>query len=125
MELEKRIIDEFSLEEVGFLEESYIKENTDLLWVKGNFDPMKYVPNYILWCLRNRDRDGNLVAHHIIRTLSEYGRAKNPNNDYLNFKYKCSLSQKELVIEFLKWSRSGLVLAEEEIINRAIKQWQK
>jgi|GEM_PF-1278204 len=124
MDIKKEIIQEFSLSEDNILSDEFIRENEDLMWFKEEIDHLVYVPSYMLWCLKNGEVDGNLICEYTIRSIAEYGRAKDPENIDLNFKFRCTPKQRELVCQFLTWCNATLELCDNEQINRSIKHWQ-
>ncbi|MBM4206717.1 MAG: hypothetical protein FJ190_01455 [Gammaproteobacteria bacterium] len=104
------------------MSDSYIRKNKNILWVNDKIDLMAHVPNYMLWCLKNRD-EGNLICDYTISALAEFGRNKNPKDENLNFKFLCNKKQKEVVSRFLNWCYSN-VLCHEEKLSRTIKRWE-
>ena len=124
MDITSKILNEFHLSEGDLILDEFICENDDLMWIKSKINYMVYVPSYMLWCLKNRERDGNLICDNTISALAEYGRAKDSNNEYLNFKFLCSNQQKELVSLFLSWCSNNLEFCNKEQIERSIKHWQ-
>jgi hypothetical protein len=122
LDLENDIKNEFFLADSNILSDEFIRNNPDILWIKDKIDYMIYVPNYMLWCLKNKDLDGNLVCDYTINVLAEFGRSKNPGYEHLNFKFLCNNKQREMVYRFLNWCLSN-ILCREETVNRAIKRW--
>ena len=94
------------------------------LWIKDKIDLMVYVPNHMLWCLKNKDLDGNLVSSYTISALAEFGRSKNPEYEHLNFKFLCNDKQQEVVYRFLNWCLLNLLLCNKEQLLRTIKRWE-
>jgi hypothetical protein len=124
MDITSQILNEFHLSEDDIILDEFICENDDLMWIKSEINYMVYVPSYMLWCLKNRERDGNLICDNTINALAEYGRAKDLNNEYLSFKFQCSNQQKQLVRLFLSWCSNNLEFCNIEQIERSIKHWQ-
>ena len=81
------------------------------------------VPCYMLYCARNPE-DDSLVAHFTVNALAEYGRAKDPGNNYLNFKFLCDDVQREAVASFLAWAQGPPSFEDEDQIDRALKRWK-
>lgn len=102
-----------------------IRQTPYPLELEGSPNLLELIPAYMQWCIRNRDNYNQLVTDHTVDALAEYGRAKQADNEYLNFKFQCTLLQKQAVIAFLKWCLSDLLIQDEEQIQRTIKQWQK
>lgn len=124
MDIASQIADGFDLSEGTIISDKFIIENDDLMWLQIEIDHMVYVPSYMLWCIRNKDKDGNLVCDYTISALAEYGRVKNTNNN-AHFKFRCSTEQRELVCLFLSWCEDNLDFCNVEQIQRSIKQWRK
>jgi len=124
MDIASQIADGFDLSEETIISDKFIIENDDLMWLKIEIDHMVYVPSYMLWCIRNKDKDGNLVCDYTISALAEYGRVKSTNNN-AHFKFRCSTEQRELVCLFLSWCEYNLDFCNVEQIQRSIKQWRK
>ena len=101
----------------------FIEENQNLMEIPNEINHIKYVPSYMLWCLRKKESE--LVDMYTINALAEYGRSKAIDNNYLNFKHLCSPSQKNVVVSFLNWCLKELYTVEKEQIERAVKNWSK
>jgi len=84
---------------------------------------MRYIPSYMLWCLKNKE--SMLVDSYLINALSEYGRCKNPENEYLNFMFRCSKAQRNVISNFLIWCSAELYTVDQTQIERALKNWQQ
>ena len=123
MDLKNSIRKEFSLTMENTLSDEFIRNNTNILWIKEKINFMEFLPSYMLWCVENRDIDGSLVCDHTISVLAEFGRAKDTPNNYLNFKYRCNDRQKAVVNCFLNWCLLNLIFCNKEQIKRAIKNW--
>jgi hypothetical protein len=123
LNLEEGIKSEFLISEENKVPDEFIISNPDVLWLEKEIDYMIYIPSYILWCLKNRDSDGNLVCDRTRSALAELGRAKDLTN-HLNFKFLCNNKQKELIFHFLNWCLSNLLWCQKEQITRAIKNWR-
>jgi len=124
MNLEKELEEVFSLTSKTMISNEYIQNNPDLMWIKKRIDLMTYVPSYILWCLKNKESEGNLVCDYTLNALAEYGRAKDKENSYINFKYLCNAEQKAFVYNFLKWCAANLEFINKKQLQRALKHWE-
>ncbi len=125
MNIEQEIRTAFFRGEDPSISEEFIRSNEDLMWLKEEVDLTKYVPSYMYWVTRNGTDENGLVSDHTLAALAEYGRCKDGDIKHLNFKHLCNPSQKEVVINFLKWCQTHLLLSDNEQISRAIKQWSK
>jgi hypothetical protein len=105
------------------LSDMFINANPDLLSLEDGLDYLIYVPSYMIWVLRNRELDGNLNCDYTILALAEYGRAKDSENEFLNFKYRCSKSQKSQIVLFLIWCKENLKFCDNAQIQRSLKHW--
>lgn len=123
MDIKHTIKSVFFTDDVSPVDDAYIEENTDILWLDGKPNLLHIVPSYMLWCARYKDGDGNLVIGNTIHALAEYGRAKNPDNTYLNFKFLCSAQQKTAVLAFLQWLETENLIVDRKQIQRACKSW--
>lgn len=99
-----------------------ILENPDPMMCDFGVPLSKVIPCYLQFCLDNPAHD-SLVCLHTVNALAEYGRATKPNNDYLNFKYQCSESQKTTIAEFLRWSKGAPSFEDEDQVDRALRNW--
>jgi len=108
----------------GAITDEFIEHNPNLMEIEGDLNLMTIVPAYLKWCIKHGEENGNLVCSYTLNSLSEYGRAKDSNNSYLNFKYLCNSQQKSAVLSFLKWCLSNFELVDLKHIERAIKNWQ-
>jgi len=124
MDITSQILKEFHLSEEDVISDEFICENDDLMSIKSEINYMVYVPSYMIWCLKNKEIDGNLICDYTIYALSEYGRAKKSGSEYLNFKFLCSTQQKKLVWLFLSWCADNLDFCNTKQIERSIKHWQ-
>lgn len=124
MNLEHQIIHTFSkvLDEPKVTND-FIMHNQDIMELVEETDYFQYVPAYMLWCLINKDSE--LVDMNIVNALAEYGRSKNHENNYLNFKFRCNIEQKNTVIMFLKWCMAEISTSDKTQIERALKNWGK
>ena len=104
----------------GKIPDEFIEDNPNIMELPDNPDLMAYVPAYMIWSLRYGDK--GLVDMHTVGCLAEYGRCKDPDNDYLNFKFRCSEPQKLVVSEFLQWCLEVPGLDNKQI-ERALKNW--
>ncbi len=122
MNLRIEIIKSFSLSLESIIEDSFIEENPSIMEIEVESELMQYVPSYMLWCLKNKD--SALVDTHIVNALAEYGRCKNPENEHLNFMFRCSSEQRKVVTNFLIWCSTEIASSDQEQICRALKNWQ-
>ena len=113
----------FKISDENRVSDAFIEMNSDLMWLKAEVDLITYVPSYMLWCLAYKEKNGNLVCDHTIHALAEYGRANNPENNYLNFKGICNAEQIHAVKNFLLWCDENLELCNKTQIKRSLKYW--
>lgn len=125
MSLEKEIEQAFCITPETIISDDYIQNNPDLMWIKKQINLMIYVPSYMLWCLKNKESEGNLVCDFTLNALAEYGRAKDKENSYLNFKYLCNEEQKGIVYNFIKWCKSDLEHINIKQIDRMFRYWEQ
>ena len=85
---------------------------------------LRVVPRYMQYCIEYPD-DDSLVALNTVNALAEYGRAKDPSNSYLNFKFLCDDDQRRAVVEFLIRAKGPPHYEDEDQIERAVKNWRK
>ena len=123
MELAEEIKKEFNLSPETVVSDDYIQDNVDLMWIKEEINTLLYVPSYVLWCIKNKEKDGNLVVVYTLNALAEYGRAKDKENNHLNFKFLCNSNQKEAVLKFLQWCEINLELVDDKQLQRTLKHW--
>ena len=119
------ILQAFALPPDGVLEDAFISDNPNLMELAQPVDWMCIVPVYVAWVLRHRESEGNLVCDWTMNALAEFGRAKDPGNATLNFKFLCSPAQRLVIVRFLSWSCANLQFVDERQIDRAIVQWQR
>ncbi len=106
------------------LSDEYILNHTDLMWDIPDIPLIKAVPLYMLWCIDNSTNEGELVFDNTIRALNNYARAKDPENETINFRHSLTSEQVKTVINFLFWCDKNLMLDYEPTLSRAIKNWQ-
>jgi len=124
MSLEQDIITLFpAVQEKPQISDEFIENNQNIMEISGDIQYFKVVPAYMLWSIKNKDIE--LVDMHTINALAEYGRTKIRDNDYFNFKWRCSKTQKRIVIAFLEWCRNEILTSDAEQIERALKHWKK
>lgn len=123
MDIELAIKDAFFTDNSEPIDDKFIEANTDITWQNQSTDLMNLVPSYMLWCVRNRDLNGNLIIDGTVNALSEYGRSKNPNIEHLNFKFLCNSKQRSVVLMFLQWCLTEDLLVNEVQVQRACKHW--
>ncbi len=125
MNIEQEIRIEFFKGDDPSVSDEFILSNGDIMWLKEEVDLAKYVPSYMYWVARNGIDEHGLVSDHTLSALAEYGRCKDGDIKHLNFKHLCNPKQKEVVINFLKWCQTNLLISDSEQVLRAIKQWSK
>jgi len=103
--------------------DDFIEDNENIMELEGDVDYFKIVPAYMLWCIRKKDL--KLVDMNTVNALAEYGRTKMKDDDYLNFMYRCSPEQKNVVLKFLKWCLTEIITVDKTQIERAMKNWLK
>lgn len=108
--------------EKPIIESKFIEENPNILEISEDIDFLKVVPSYMLWVLKYKDK--YLVDDWLIDCLAEFGRSKNNESTYLNFKYLCNHKQIEVVIEFLEWCKKELIVCNVVQIDRSLKNWR-
>ena len=101
-----------------------VDSNPDLMSLVPEIPLMECVPLYMFWCMENKEKEGELIIDYTIAALAEFGRAKNPHDNSLNFKFLCDKHQREVVLRFLKWRASQLCLDYNPTLFRAIRSWQ-
>ena len=119
MNIEDRIDQVFQAENIS---DQFIEENPNIMELRNEPDLLSYVSAYMIWCVRHKDRA--LVDMYTVGCLAEYGRCKDPGNDYLNFKHRCTDEQKKVVHEFLQWCSSEILTSDTMQIERALKNWR-
>ncbi|MFC5472801.1 hypothetical protein [Paraherbaspirillum soli] len=100
-----------------------IQQNESLMEIEGTPDYLKYVPAYMLWCIRNKDNYDQLVTDYTIDAIANFGRSKIEHNNHFNFRYRCNAEQRSAVASFLRWCLENLTIVDEEQIKRSIKYW--
>lgn len=125
MNLEKEIEQVFCLTANTIISDEFIQDNPDLMWIKNEINLIEYVPSYMLWCIRHKkfEGEGSLIYDFTLNALAEYGRAKDKENSYLNFKHLCNAEQKAVVYNFLKWCEANLEHINEKQLQRTLKHW--
>lgn len=122
MTLEEQIFSAFpEVSDEPIINDSFIISNQNLMELEENINYLKYVPSYMLWCIKNKDSE--LVDEYTINALAEYGRSKSKENTYLNFMHCCSIEQKLVVIQFLEWCKKEIDTTDNNQISRAISNW--
>ncbi|MDH5178074.1 MAG: hypothetical protein OEZ39_16335 [Gammaproteobacteria bacterium] len=101
--------------------DSFIEENENIMELEGEVDYFKFVPAYMLWCLKFKDK--KLVDVNTVNALAEYGRTKIKENSHLNFMHLCNAEQKKVVAKFLEWCAKEIITADKTQIERAVKNW--
>lgn len=105
------------------LSDDEIRETQNPMELPNNHSLIDAVPCYMLYCAKNPE-DDSLVAYHTVNALAEYGRAKDPENEYLNFKFLCDDTQRAAVSSFLAWAKGPPSYEDEDQIDRALKRWK-
>ena len=106
------------------LSDDQIRETQNPMELTVQHSLVDVVPCYMLYCIKHPD-DDSLVALHTVGALAEYGRAKDPSNAYLNFKFQCNADQREAVVSFLLWAKGPPHFEDEIQIDRAVRNWRK
>lgn len=107
---------------VSAVDDAFIVANPDIMMIPRPVELLNVVPAYMLWCAKHPD-DPTLVSDCTLNALAEYGRCKNPDNTYLNFRHLCSQRQVEAVSAFLDWSHQALPFHNEAQLERARRNW--
>jgi len=100
-----------------------IEANPNLMELRGSVDLIAAVPVYMLWCVHHPD-SSELVSDFTLAALAEYGRCKSPENPHLNFRFRCSTEQLEVVVSFLEWSSHAVQFQQAEMIERSLRNWK-
>ena len=101
----------------------FVVENQCIFDFESNGKELKLVPSYMLWCINAEDK--LLVDHHLIHVLAEYGRAKHDGPEWLRFMHQCNREQVKVVLTFLRWCESNLLVVDEKQLRRAIQNWEQ
>jgi hypothetical protein len=101
--------------------DEFILENQDLQMIDFEGLEFKYIPSYMIWCLKNESSE--LVDWNLLNVLAEYGRAQLTSPSSIQFKYKCNKEQHEVVYKFLCWCRDSLYTLDEKQLSRALRNW--
>ena len=123
MSLSFEIAKYFSITDSSRISDSFIEKNQNLMEIEVEKELMRYIPSYMLWCLKNKE--SMLIDSYLINALSEYGRCKDPENEYLNFMFRCSKEQRNVISNFLVWCSTELYTVDQTQIERALKNWQQ
>ena len=123
MSLSFEIAKYFSITDSSRVSDSFIEKNQNLMEIEVEKELMRYIPSYMLWCLKNKE--SMLIDSYLINALSEYGRCKDPENEYLNFMFRCSKEQRNVISNFLVWCSTELYTVDQTQIERALKNWQQ
>ena len=91
--------------------------------IDGQPDLLRYVPAYMLWCIRNKDNYDQLVTDYTINALAVYGRSGHADNSHLNFRWRCNAGQIAAVVAFLNWCLENLSVVDDAQIKRSLKRW--
>ncbi len=122
MSLEEKIIAAFpKVQNEPLVTDEFIEENENIMEIPGDIDHFKYVPAYMLWCIRKKDI--KLVDMYTVNAVAEYGRTKMKENNYLNFKWRCNSEQRKAVHHFLEWCKNEITTVDATQIERATKNW--
>ena len=57
------------------LSDDFIAAHPSLMEIDGQPDLPRYVPTYMLWCIRNKDNYDQLVTDYTVNALGVYGRS--------------------------------------------------
>ena len=123
MNLASEIISAFPKIQSQPINEEFIELNENIMELAGEIDLFHYLPAYMLWCLKHQDK--KLIDLHTVNALAEYGRTKMKENNHLNFKWRCTQTQKSVVIKFLEWCLVEIPSLDEKQLERAIRNWKK
>ncbi|MCS0585512.1 hypothetical protein NX784_28420 [Massilia pinisoli] len=105
------------------LSDSFIEENANVSELSETVDLYIAVPAYMAWCARNGNKPSLLVHDYTVNALAEFGRTKNRQITYLDFKHRCTAEQKRVVLRFLHWYLNPRLLINTEQLTRSIKRW--
>lgn len=61
MNLEQEIEKEFELLPKDLVTDEFIEENYNLMEIVSDIDDSEYIPNYMLWCVKQKSDNGSLV----------------------------------------------------------------
>lgn len=103
--------------------DAFIEANEDVMWLEGDVDLMIYVPAYLHWCTRKKEK--GLVDNWTLNALAEFGRAKDDGPPHLRFMHLCNAEQKSAVIGFLEWCSKEFVSVDKGQLERALRNWRK
>jgi hypothetical protein len=106
------------------LVDDYIVEHPNLQWDAPEIPMIRAVPLYMHWCLRNPDKESELVFSDLIAALNAYARSKAGCSASMNFALECSFEQSKVVLAFLDWYKRSLLLDYDPVLDRAIRNWE-
>ncbi|WP_044619216.1 hypothetical protein [Gynuella sunshinyii] len=121
MNIDMDIIDAFNLKDVTLLSDEHIANNSCPIFDNPGIPQEELIPQYMLWVVKNGDHDGNLICDGLLSDLAFLGRTK--NSQLAPFKYNLTGRQLAVVIEFIEWCKSNLVLSDEVVLKRLQKYW--
>jgi hypothetical protein len=108
---------------LAMFSDTFIEENPNVSEINTSIDRHLAVPAYMAWCARNGHRPAELVHDYTVDALAVFGRSKNLQITYLDFKHRCTAEQKQVVLEFLHWYLDPALLVNTEQVERSIKRW--
>ncbi|GAB2886032.1 hypothetical protein GCM10027046_13130 [Uliginosibacterium flavum] len=107
-----------------YLTPEFIEQHPNLMEIRGAApDVMSTVPAYMLWCAAHPG-DTSLITDWTVNALAEFGRSKDPQSAWLNFRFRCTQEQRQVVVCFLEWSLNETPFLNEKQIERARRNWQ-
>ena len=124
MSIEYEIVTAFGLHDTPPCRtDEWIVEHPNVMEIEGDFDSLKDVPAYMLWCVRNSEREDLLVIDYTLNALAEYGRCKDANLAHLNFRHLCNSDRRRVVRLFLSWCSDSLSMVDADQLERCIRRW--
>ena len=123
MNILAELIESFPVLKQGLVSEIEIIEESDPLMLESDLTCFEILPHYLLWCVKHPE-DNDLVSDGVLHAIAEYGRCKDPNNNYLNFKYCCNEQQRNTILNFLIWFAKNYLVYDKEQYKRTFRRWQ-
>ena len=126
MTLIEDIIESFRLDSLKLISDNQIEENPDA-WTWHTVDNFIYIPNYMIWCLKYGESNGNLVCDYTLMYIAELGRVsiRHKETKGTNFKFLCSKKQKEVIVKFLYWCLENLNDIDDVRLKRTLPYWER
>lgn len=122
MSIADRLIEAFPEADVPAMDDAFIRANPNVMELPAPVDLLRVVPLYMLWCVRHPD-DPALASDFTLRALAEYGRCKQPSLGHLDFRYRCSQRQIDVVAAFLAWASEALPFHNQGQLERTRQRW--